>query len=91
MDGWIGKVFFHLVKCYLAFFIPFTKIMFLNHLENRIALSRHLKDESGYVIQPSYKASNFFLGSWRGQVLYYPYLVWINLDSFLVEIGRAHV
>ena len=61
------------------------ELWLLKHLENRIALSRHLRDELGYVIQPSHKAPNFLLGSGRRQVLYCPYLVWINLNSFLID------
>ena len=87
---WVGNVFLHLVKCYLAFFIPFTRIMFSKHLEDRITLGSNLRDEPGYVIQPSHKASNFLLGSRRRKILYRPYLVRNNFNSSLMTTNPSN-
>ena len=81
----ICKVLFHLVECYLAFFIPLVRIVLPEHFENRVTLGRHLRDEMGYVVEPSHKASNFFLSMRGRQVLYCSYFVQINLDSFLAN------
>ena len=81
----ICKVLFHLVEYYLAFFIPFVRIVLLEHFEYRITLGRHLKDEPSYVVEPSHKAPNFFLSTRGRQVLYCSYFVWINLDSLFAD------
>ena len=59
--------------------------MLSKHLEYRITLGCHLRGKSGYVVEPSHKAPNFFLGLGRRQVLYCSYFVMINLNSFLAD------
>ena len=81
----------HLVECYLAFFIPLVQIVLPEHFEYRVTLGRHLRDEPGYVVEPSHKALNFLLGSGRGQVLYCSYFFRINFDSFISNINGEMV